>query len=283
MRAFAGRVAVVTGAASGMGRAFARRFAEEGMRVVLADVEREALDRTVAELRAQGHQVTGVPTDVMSRASVQDLARATLDVYGKVHLVCNNAGVEGYLDGAIWEATERDWRWTMGVNFWGVVHGVETFLPILLAQGEEGHVVNTASMTAVVRATNMYAITKQAVLAYSETVYGHLRERGARVGISVLCPGIVATQLFLGSRNRPRELRNEQEPPGAAEGAELRRRMHQRLAAGMPPAEVAEILVRAVREERFYVLTDHEWDESIRRRTEDVLRGRNPELEVPAR
>ncbi len=283
MRAFAGRVAVVTGAASGMGRAFARRFAEEGMRVVLADVEREALDRTVAELRAQGHQVTGVPTDVMSRASVQDLARATLDVYGKVHLVCNNAGVEGYLDGAIWEATERDWRWTMGVNFWGVVHGVETFLPILLAQGEEGHVVNTASMTAVVRATNMYAITKQAVLAYSETVYGHLRERGARVGISVLCPGIVATQLFLGSRNRPRELRNEQEPPGAAEGAELRRRMHQRLAAGMPPAEVAEILVRAVREERFYVLTDHEWDERIRRRTEDVLRGRNPELEVPAR
>ncbi len=167
MRAFAGRVAVVTGAASGMGRAFARRFAEEGMRVVLADVEREALDRTVAELRAHGHQVTGVPTDVMSRASVQDLARATLDVYGKVHLVCNNAGVEGYLDGAIWEATERDWRWTMGVNFWGVVHGVETFLPILLAQGEEGHVVNTASMTAVVRATNMYAITKQAVLAYS--------------------------------------------------------------------------------------------------------------------
>ncbi|HZV50651.1 MAG TPA: SDR family NAD(P)-dependent oxidoreductase [Candidatus Dormibacteraeota bacterium] len=283
MRAFAGRVAVVTGAASGMGRAFARRFAEEGMRVVLADVEREALDRTVAELRAHGHQVTGVPTDVMSRASVQDLARATLDVYGKVHLVCNNAGVEGYLDGAIWEATERDWRWTMGVNFWGVVHGVETFLPILLAQGEEGHVVNTASMTAVVRATNMYAITKQAVLAYSETVYGHLRERGARVGISVLCPGIVATQLFLGSRNRPRELRNEQEPPGAAEGAELRRRMHQRLAAGMPPAEVAEILVRAVREERFYVLTDHEWDERIRRRTEDVLRGRNPELEVPAR
>ncbi len=99
----------------------------------------------------------------------------------------------------------------------------------------------------------------------------------------MLCPGIVATQLFLGSRNRPRELRNEQEPPGAAEGAELRRRMHQRLAAGMPPAEVAEILVRAVREERFYVLTDHEWDERIRRRTEDVLRGRNPELEVPAR
>jgi NAD(P)-dependent dehydrogenase (short-subunit alcohol dehydrogenase family) len=283
VRTLAGRVAVVTGAASGMGRAFARRFAEEGMSVVLADVERGALEEAVAELRARGHRVTGVPTDVMSRASVRDLARAALDAYGKVHLVCNNAGVEGYLDGAIWEATERDWRWTMGVNFWGVVHGVETFLPILLAQGEEGHVVNTASMTAVVRASNMYSVTKQAVLAYSETVYGHLRERGARVGISVLCPGIVATRLFQGSRNRPPELRNQQEPPEAARGAELRRRMHERLAAGMSPAEVAGILVEAIREDRFYVLTDQEWDERIRRRTEDILQGRNPELEAPAR
>jgi NAD(P)-dependent dehydrogenase (short-subunit alcohol dehydrogenase family) len=264
-----------------MGRAFAQRFAEEGMKVVLADVEREALDRAVAELRAQGHQVVGVPTDVMVRSSVEDLARVTLDTYGKVHLVCNNAGVEGYLDGAIWEATERDWRWTMGVNFWGVVHGVETFLPILLAQGEEGHLVNTASMTAVVRASNMYAVTKHAVLAYSETIYGHLRERGSQVGISVLCPGIIATRLFLGSRNRPPELRNEQEPPGAAQGAELRRRMHERLSAGMSPATVAEILVQAIREGRFYVLTDHEWDERIRRRTEDILQGRNPELEAP--
>jgi len=283
VRAFEGRVAVVTGAASGMGRAFAQRFAEEGMKVVLADVERGALDRAVAELRAQGHQVVGVPTDVMRRSSVQDLARAALDAYGKVHLVCNNAGVEGYLDGAIWEATERDWQWTMGVNFWGVVHGVETFLPILLAQGEEGHLVNTASMTAVVRASNMYSVTKHAVLAYSETVYGHLRERGAPVGISVLCPGIIATRLFQGSRNRPPELRNEREPPGAAQGAELRRRMHERLAAGMPPAEVARILVRAIQEGRFYVLTDHEWDERIRRRMEDILQGRNPELEAPPR
>jgi NAD(P)-dependent dehydrogenase (short-subunit alcohol dehydrogenase family) len=283
MRELTGRVAVVTGAGSGMGRAFAQRFAEEGMRVVLGDVQADALDRAVGELRGAGHEVTGVPVDVSRRASVEGLAEATLAAYGRVHLVVNNAGVEGYLDGAIWEATDRDWAWTMGVNFWGVVHGVETFLPILLRQDEEGHLVNTASMTAVVRATNMYGVAKQAVLALSETVYTHLRERSAKVGVSVLCPGIIATRLFQGSRNRPPELRNEVEAAGAAQGQELRRRMHERLAAGMPPSEVADILVRGIREERFYILTDHEWDERIQTRHEDILLGRNPELAVPGR
>lgn len=278
MRDLAGRVAVVTGAASGMGRAFAERFADEGMRVVLADVERDALDRAVGELRAKGRDVVGVGTDVSRADEVRRLAGAALDAYGGVHLVVNNAGVEGYLDGPIWEATDRDWTWTMGVNFWGVVNGVRAFLPLMLARGEEGHLVNTASMTAVVRALNMYSVTKHAVLALTETVHAQLRERGARVGVSVLCPGIVATRLFQGSRNRPAELRDEREPPGAAGGAELRRRMHERLAAGMAPAEVAEILLRGVREDRLYILTDHDWDERIRARTGDILQGRNPDL-----
>ena len=271
LRELSGRVAVVTGAASGMGRAFAERFAEEGMRVVLADVEPEPLDRVVGELRSAGFAALGVPTDVSSRSAVERLAAAALDACGSVQLVVNNAGVEGYLDGAIWEATEKDWRWTMGVNFWGVVHGVETFLPILLAQDAEGHMVNTASMTAVVSGRNMYSVTKQAVLSLTETVHAQLVERGARVGISALCPGMIATRLFEGSRNRPEELRNEREPAGAAQGRELRRVMHERLQAGMAPSEVASILVEGIREGRLYILTDHDWDDRIRSRTEAIL------------
>jgi len=271
LREFSGGVAVVTGAASGMGRAFAQRFAEEGMRVVLADVEREPLDRAVAELRGSGFEAVGVPTDVSSRPAVEALAAAALDAFGSVQLVVNNAGVEGYLDGAVWEATEKDWRWTMGVNFWGVVHGVQTFLPILLSQDEESHIVNTASMTAVVSGRNMYSVTKQAVLALTETVHAQLAEREARVGISALCPGIIATRLFQGSRNRPEELRNEGEPGGTEQGRELRRAMHERLQAGMRPSEVASILVEGIREGRLYILTDHDWDDRIRSRTEAIL------------
>lgn len=281
MKDLAGRVAVVTGAASGMGRAFAQRFAEERMKVVLADVERPALQKAVEELRSAGHDVTGVPADVSSRESVEQLAQAALDAYGKVHLAVNNAGVEGYLDGPIWEASEKDWRWTFGVNFWGAVHGCETFLPIMLGQAEEGHLVNTASMTAVVRGSNMYAVTKHAVLAYTETIYAQLHEARANVGVSALIPGIIATRIFQGSRNRPPELQNDTEPSGAAAGKELRQRMHERLAAGMPPVQVASILVKAIRDGRFYVLTDHQWDERIRVRNQNILRGRNPTLDIP--
>lgn len=271
LRELTGKTAVVTGAASGMGRAFAQRFAEEGMRVVLADVEVPALERAVEELRAGGFRAVGVPTDVSSRAEVARLAEAALDAFGSVHLVVNNAGVEGYLDGPLWEATEKDWQWTMGVNFWGVVHGVRTFLPILLAQDEEAHVVNTASMTAVVAGRNMYSVSKQAVLSLTETVHAQLVERGAKVGISALCPGIIATRLFQGSRNRPTELRNEQEPAGAEEGRELRRVMHERLQGGMAPSEVAGILLEGVRAGQLYILTDHDWDDRIRSRTDTIL------------
>jgi NAD(P)-dependent dehydrogenase (short-subunit alcohol dehydrogenase family) len=278
VRELAGRVAVVTGAASGMGRAFAQRFAEEGMRVVLADIEAEPLSLAVSELRAAGHDVVGVPVDVSQRASVDALAASAVRAFGAINLAVNNAGVEGYLDGPLWEATERDWRWTMGVNFWGVVHGVQAFLPIMLAQGDDCHLVNTVSMTAVVRASNMYGVAKHAVLALTETVHGQLREREARVGVSALCPGIIATRLFQGSRNRPPELRNESAPAGAEQGQEVRQRMHERLQAGMPPAEVAEILARGIRDDRLYILTDHEWDDRIRARHEDILLGRNPQL-----
>jgi NAD(P)-dependent dehydrogenase (short-subunit alcohol dehydrogenase family) len=263
---FTGKVAIVTGAASGMGRAFAERFAREGMRVVLADVEQAALDRAVGELRHQDYDVLGVRTDVSHLESVEELARRALAAFGKIHLVCNNAGVDGYLDGPIWEATDRDWRWTFGVNFWGVVHGARTFMPIMLAQDEEAHMVNTASTTGLVRGNNMYGITKHAVVALTETMAAQLAQRETRVAVSVLCPGVVNTRLFEAERNRPAELRNPTEPAGAAAGAQLRQRMIERMATATPPAEVAEIVLQAIKDRQFYVLTDHEWDERIRAR-----------------
>ncbi|NEK56392.1 SDR family NAD(P)-dependent oxidoreductase [Geodermatophilus sabuli] len=273
MDQFAGRVAVVTGAGSGMGRAFALRFAAEGMHVVAADIQQDALDRTVAELSDAGTQALGVRTDVSDPAAVTALARAATDRFGAVHLLCNNAGVEGYLDGAIWEATDKDWSWTFDVNYWSVVHGIRAFLPGMLAHGEPAHVVNTCSMTSVVSASNMYGITKQAVLALTEVLASDLAARGASVGVTALCPGIIATNLFHGSRNRPEDLRNEVETEGAREGAQLREQMHAALSEGMPPSEVADLLVDAVRRDARYLLTDHDWDHLVSARTEAILAG----------
>ena len=273
MDEFTGRVAVVTGAGSGMGKAFAARFAAEGMRIVAADIQQDALDRTVQELTAGGTEAIGVRTDVSDPAAVQRLADVTADRFGPVHLLCNNAGVEGYLDGPIWEATDKDWSWTVDVNFWSVVHGIRAFLPGMLAHGQPAHVVNTCSMTSVVAASNMYGITKQAVLALTEVLAADLRARGADIGVTALCPGIIATNLFQGSRNRPDELRNSDETPGAREGAELRERMHETLSAGMPPTEVADLLVDAVRRNAPYLLTDHDWDHLVQARSEAILGG----------
>jgi NAD(P)-dependent dehydrogenase (short-subunit alcohol dehydrogenase family) len=287
MEELAGRTAVITGAGSGMGKAFALRFAAEGMAIVAADIQPDALAATVAELTAAGHQVAGIATDVADPDSVHRLADAAYERFGAVHLLCNNAGVEGYLDGPIWAATSKDWEWTVGVNFWSVVHGIREFVPRMLAAGEPGHVVNTCSMTAVVSAGNMYAITKHAVLALTEVLALDLERRAAPIGVTALCPGIIATNLFRGSRNRPARLR-EDDADGTADGGadqvaglprdrdaaaghEMRERMHATLAAGMPPAEVAAKLVDAVRTGTRYLLTDHDWDPRIQERHESIM------------
>ena len=290
MRELEGRVAVVTGAASGIGRALAEQCAAEGMRVVLADVEEPALDIAVCELREQGGDAIGVVTDVSDAAAVERLRDAALEAYGAIHLVCNNAGVtansdrppaEGVEGGRglrLWEQSHEDFSWLFGVNLWGVVHGIRTFVPVLLEQ-EEGHLVNTASdLGLLTREHNgIYAATKHAVVALTETLARQLA--GASVGVSVLCPGPVATRIRLAERNRPgREgeaLRSPPAPRDEAGGA---------VAAGefMDPADVAAQVVEAVRDVRFYILTHdiladgEKYDAAIRARMAGILARRNP-------
>jgi NAD(P)-dependent dehydrogenase (short-subunit alcohol dehydrogenase family) len=268
---FAGRTAIVTGAGSGMGKAFALRWGAMRMNVVIGDIQQDALDATAAELTAAGVPVAALRTDVSKLADIEALADAAEERFGKIHLVNNNAGVEGYLDGPIWEATAKDWDWTLSVNLMSVIYGIRTFVPRMLAHGEPGHVINTCSMTSVIAATNMYGICKHAILAMTEVLAADLRAAGAPIGATGLCPGIIATNLFHGSRNRPEALANEggMSPVGAS----LRDQMHATLSKGMPAPEVADLLVTAVRENKPYLLTDHEWDTRVIARHVAIMAG----------
>ncbi len=277
MKELQGRVAVVTGAASGIGRAMARRFASEGMRVVLADVEAAPLASAAAELTGAGATVLAVPTDVARAEAIEELARRTLDAFGAVHVLCNNAGV--YTQAATWDQTPGDWAWVLGVNLWGVIHGIRVFVPILLDQGDEGHVVNTASGAGLVAVPGgaPYNASKHAVVAISETLHHDLAERGARVRVSVIIAGYVDTGIGKAERNRPRALAND---PATTRRTEADRRAHDAMREAMARATRPEIVagqvVDAIREERFYVLTDGSGRFVARVRCDDILAERNP-------
>jgi NAD(P)-dependent dehydrogenase (short-subunit alcohol dehydrogenase family) len=270
MREFRDRVAVVTGAASGIGRALARRFAAEGMRVVLADVERPALEKAAGELAGEGARVLAVPTDVSEAEQVDALAARALEAFGAVHVVCNNAGV--FTGGATWEQSLGDWQWVLGVNLFGVVHGVRSFVPILLAQGTEGHVVNTASGAGLVSLPGCapYNVSKHAVVTLSETLHHELRMQDSKVGVSVLCPGPINTNIPESQRNRPAGLAAG--PRAAAVGGRLR----ETLRAGMEPAEVADLVLGGIRDGRFYILTHENIKLGVERRMRDILEDRVP-------
>jgi NAD(P)-dependent dehydrogenase (short-subunit alcohol dehydrogenase family) len=275
VKEFKDRVAVITGSASGVGRALAERCVGEGMRVVLADVDDANLAEAEAELRALGGTVLAVRTDVSRRSDVEALARRTVDAFGQVHLLVNNAGIGA--GGSPWEATWNDWEWVIGVNLWGVIHGVKVFTPLMLAQGTEGHIVNTASTAGLVvgGALAPYSATKHAVVALSESLYLTLQRRNAPVKVSVLCPGLVRTNIADAERNRPAGLRNEpvEMTPEMRTGLNA---MKAAFAAAMPPLQVADQVFEAIRDERFYVLTHPEWMEVVRMRTDDLLRLQNP-------
>jgi NAD(P)-dependent dehydrogenase (short-subunit alcohol dehydrogenase family) len=266
-----GKVAVITGGASGIGWAVARRAAADGMRIVLADIEEGPLKDAENELAKQGTDAIGVVTDVSDASSVRALRDAALDRFGAVHLVHNNAGVG--LGGPIWEVSEEDWRWILGVNLWGVIHGVATFVPLLIEQGE-GHVVNTASIAGLATAGFLgpYNATKQAVVAISETLFKDLQSVAARVGVSVLCPGFVQTRIAESDRNRP-AWAPEREVEGATE---LRAAVQQMVGAGIAAEAVADRVLEAVRTNTFYILTHPELTAALETRFEDIIEGRSP-------
>jgi NAD(P)-dependent dehydrogenase (short-subunit alcohol dehydrogenase family) len=276
MRAFAGKVAVVTGAASGIGRAMAERFARAGMAVALSDIEVGPLEAAVGELSAAGHRVIGVRTDVSDAASVDALAAAVLDAFGAAHILCNNAGVApASRYRPVWEYSLEDWRWTLDVNLWGVIHGMRTFMPILLRQ-DEGHVVNTASVAGLTSGagTPVYGVAKHGVVRISEAAYANLKDMGANVGVTVLCPGVVRTNIIHAERNRPESLRSGEavSPEGAA------RVISTIYPNALSPEAVADQVFDAVRDGQFYLLTSDSYDEAIRTRTEAILARRNPDF-----
>lgn len=281
MKDLKGRVAVVTGAASGIGRAMANSFAAEGMKVVLADIEQAALSKVADELTAGGATVIPVRADVSKAADVEALAKKTIDSFGAVHVVCNNAGV-GPARGAIWELTEADWQWVLGVNLWGVIHGIRVFVPIMLEQGDEGHIVNTASIAGLLSApfAATYCVAKHGVVTLSESLHRELAQVGSRVKVSVLCPAWVKTQLMESDRNRPQGLQNASDQERATpQAAMMNEAFRQLVASGTDPRDIGAAVVSAICDERFYILTHPEWKEQVRVRMEDILEERVPSVE----
>ncbi len=277
MNRFAGRVAVVTGAASGIGLALCERFAAEGMKVVMADVEAGSLAAAEAKVRRTAPEVLASQVDVSNPDDVERLARETYDAFGAAHVVCNNAGVA--VLGATHEHTLADWQWVINVNLWGVIHGVRAFLPRMLAGGDEGHIVNTASMAGLTTAPYMsvYDVTKHGVVALSEAMYKEAQVAGSPVGVSVVCPGLIDTNIMRSSRNRPESLADAGKagPMAQAFGQNL----SDRLATGYPPSEVASQVLDAIREGRFYIVpAQPEVKASIAVRAQDLLELRNPTL-----
>lgn len=279
MKQLAGRVAVVTGGASGIGLALARRLAAEDVRIALADLDAERLERARAELAAGGAEVIAVPTDVADPGSVDALARATLEAFDAVHVVMNNAGVA--VTGPLWEGRLEDMRRAFDVNVWGVVHGIRTFVPILRQQGEPAHVLNTASIAAVTAAPylDVYTASKHAVLALSECLYKELALEQSPVRVSVVCPGLIKTSLMASSERAgagsPSQL--------GAGGALMNRYLTDGIEGGLDPSIVAEAVVQGIRDERFYIVpAQPELLAAMELRLAELRERRNPSVAPPA-
>ena len=280
MRDFSNGTAVVTGAASGMGYAFAERFAAEGMNVVLADIETDALNAAVTRLEQQERNVIGIEVNTMRRETLENLRNQAIDRFGNIHVLCNNAGVSSRGDGGlgagvgavpVWEVTDSTWDWVMGVNFWGVLYGLQVFVPHMLEHGETGHIVNTASLAGLIPGASAYSVSKHGVLTITEGLWHHLRTAKANTSASVLCPGFVNTQINESERNRPSEFGKK------IEGTPEQRAASQvLLGGGMDPSDVAELVWQAMVNDQLYILPHPGWTDVVRGRVEAVLEGSQP-------
>ncbi|MCC6269158.1 MAG: SDR family NAD(P)-dependent oxidoreductase [Dehalococcoidia bacterium] len=278
MKDLAGKVAVVTGSASGMGFAFANRFAEEGMSVVLADIEAEPLAMAEAAIKARGARVLAVRTNVLQDGDVEKLADAAFRTFGNVHVVCNNAGVSGTSGKPVWEAPQEDWDWVFGVNFWGVLRGIRAFVPRMIANGEEGHIVNTASVAGLLTAADPYSVSKHAVVCLTEGLYKNFKTLNLKLSASVLCPGWVNTNIADAGRNRPAELGEVTDPaslPAAVQAGLVA--MRGMLQNGYQPSEIAQHVLDAIMTDTFFIIPAQDYiQEAIKTRFDQVLRRENP-------
>ena len=275
MKDFKDKVAVITGAASGIGFGLAEHAAKEGMKVVLADVEEGALVKAEKDIRALGADTLAVKIDVSKADDVEALADRTLDTFGAIHLLCNNAGVETGKGKVAWANTLSDWKWVLNVNLWGVIHGLHVFLPIMVNQNEEGHIVNTASVAGLVSSGMLipYSVSKAAIVALSENLDVQLKESNIPIGITILCPGQVHSRLNDAERNRPADLINEFEQPKTERQKYIEEVFVKLNEQGMAPQEYASLVFDAIRKNKLYLLSHPEYNEAIQQRAEALLQA----------
>ena len=277
MKEFKDKVAVITGAANGIGFGIAERCAQLGMKIVLAGINAENLAAAEEKLKSTGATLLCVRTDVSKREDVEALAQKTIDEFGAVHLLVNNAGVA--TGSSAWESTWEEWEWVMNVNLWGVLYGTKVFTPIMLAQDTEAHIVNVSSIAGLLpyHPCAPYQVTKQAVVALTENLYYSLAEQNAKVKVSVLCPGWVKTEILKSERNRPPELKNK---PGSVADKHKRiesyREMQTAMETGMPVEELTEHVFRAIENQQLYILSHPEINPIIQKRFDNILQQKNP-------
>ncbi len=284
MQEFEGKVAVVTGAASGIGRALTERCLAEGMHVVMADIEEAVLASVADELQARTNcKVVPVVTNVSKETDLQKVLQVALDNFAGVHLLFNNAGVGG--GGNSWSATQNDWDWVLGVNLWSVIYGLRIFIPQMIQQKEPCHIVNTASVAGLLGGTTnaLYSVTKHGVVALTENLFRDLKTEQTQIGCSVLCPGFVNTNIYDSGRNRPADLKDSAEPVAISAEDEQRIAMFREfLRTGKQPADIADAVFDGIRNNRLYILSHDHFDEMIKQRADNITKGNNPTLEEAA-